>query len=156
MKMYIGIDPGQEGAWAILDEERNVHDAKKFTSYQDFRDVMQDYTRYEKLATLEKLGAMPVRGSIGNFKVGQSFGAWQGLLTGLNIPFEMITPSVWQRGVLDSKPVGREKVKKAVLDYVLRIYPEVKLPRKKDQDIADAICISLYGVIRDGRFKNKD
>jgi hypothetical protein len=91
-------------------------------------------------------------------------GAWEGLLIALQIPYTLVSPSVWPKKVLD-KPaptrtlsgVNPKSIRKTEQSnrklrklhntaFVLRNLPKAKkyFHYKKDQDKADAICIALY------------
>ncbi len=150
--LIIGVDPGKKGAYSILNERREIITAQNFGDLADFiadyNAIKEAHPDCKSFAIIEKLGAMPIRGSIGNFKLGENFGAWQGVFYGLRIPFELVTPRRWQRTVLDFLPKGRENVKEAVVNYVKRIYPKIHIPHKKDWDMADAICLAIYGTKR--------
>lgn len=143
---YIGIDPGKAGAFAIIDEDLNVHEMDLFDSHVHFKQVIKNFGHAQYFATIEKLGAMPVRGSIGNWKLGENYGQWKGVLEGLEIPYQHITPQKWQKAILDTRPVGRDKVKKAIKEFSERRFPGIIFPRKKDWDKADALCLALYGL----------
>jgi hypothetical protein len=104
--IYLGIDPGMNGAVAALGETApETHDMPATLS--EALEVLRLYAPSEcDLATgtirtwafVEKLHAMPKNGSIANWKLGHSCGAIEMALTALQIPWESVSPMVWQKG----------------------------------------------------------
>ena len=168
MQYFIGIDPGKTGAIAVLDENRHIEFARKFDDLDDIVEKLYFLVEASQIpayhgssptllyAYLEKVHASPQMGVTSAFTFGQSYGYWHGVLGALNIPYELITPQKWQGEVLDSKPSKgpmprveyRKKLKAHITAFVLRAVPDAKnyIKLKKDQDIADAICLALYGI----------
>jgi crossover junction endodeoxyribonuclease RuvC len=100
-KAFLGIDPGQEGAVALIsDEIPQVEDwpGDPNAAADALREWFGQY-RIE-LVTLERVGAMPKQGVSSTFKLGQNVGAWQGILAALNLPYLMPTPREWQKGLV--------------------------------------------------------
>ena len=164
---YLGIDPGKSGAWAIIEDVGEVHSVGL---YEDRAAIDKELPI--KLACLEKVHAMPGQGTVSMFTFGETFGIWQGILEALHIPFEMVTPGKWQKSILDFLPAkalkvadedkgqnakrraeNRNALKSAVTAYVIRRYPDLTktLSIKKNQGIADALCLALYARLREGK-----
>ena len=151
MNFYIGIDPGaSSGAIALISSDYSViRSARHPKSIPACVQLVKDYIQIAKemggkvvLAVLEKVSAMPKQGVSSMFKFGADFGMWQGILAALMVPYILVTPTVWQRGVLDSTTRGDKMV---TLDYVRRRFPEHELKFKADNGRADAICMGQYG-----------
>ena len=154
MSYCIGIDPGKEGAFAVIPDDpgtKEITELHKFSSINSFISIIRPLKNATLFACIEKLGPMPIRGSIGNFKLGHNYGAWEGCLRALEIPYILTAPIRWQKAILDYRPTGRDKLKPAIVDFILRQYPTLTFPHKKDWDKADAMCLALYA--RD--YKNK-
>lgn len=157
----MGIDPGTSGAWAIIGEEGQVI---QFGSFADRRNLELANIDF---AILEKVSARPGQGGCSVFTFGVSYGIWQGMLENYKIPFELVTPQKWQKAVLDFVPAhippperespaaaakrakaNRNALKAGIVAFVGRRYPDLCsfFSKKKNWDVADAICIALYGL----------
>jgi len=150
LKIYIGIDPGQTGAMAIISEAVKVWDFDDFEcikwlkaiSDQIIRGLSQDDV--EAKAVIEKVNAMPKQGVSSTFKFGQNFGQWIGRLEALCIPFDYVTPAKWRKEIFDSMPKGDTKAMS--LDRARRLFPSMvpMLNRKKDHGRAEALLLAEY------------
>lgn len=105
-------------------------------------------TGEDAVAFLERAQAMPGQGVTSMFSIGFGFGAWQGLLTGLAIPFELVTPRKWQGEMFSG--VNRDDTKQASALVAQRLFPEVDWRastrcRKPHDGLTDAACIAEYG-----------
>jgi len=140
--IYMGIDPGQTGALAVI-EGQNI----KVWDYQDGEALLylQSLCQPEIYACLEAVHAFPKQGVTSVFNFGTNFGLWQGRLGALNIPYDLVTPTKWQAQVFDSgKKTGDRK--QMALDRARRLFPSMlhRLKRKKDDGRADALLIAEY------------
>lgn len=96
----IGIDPGASGAIALIHSgilhtvrmSETAHDVAAFLrNWQEADDAM--------FAFVEQVHSMPKQGVSSSFKFGTSYGFLKGLLTGMKIPFEEVTPQRWQKAM---------------------------------------------------------
>ena len=95
----IGIDPGKSGAIAFIDG-KNAEARKNDTTEHDIGDWLFSIQAMGRcFAYIERVSAMPGQGVSSTFKFGQSYGFLRGLLVGYGIPFEAVTPGVWQRSL---------------------------------------------------------
>ena len=158
-----GIDPGKKGAWVIMDEDGEI------ISFGDYANRDKADVASVDLGMIEKVSSRPGQGVVSVFTFGVSYGIWQGHLEAYGTPFEFVLPNKWQKAVLDYIPakhlkpdgetskgatarraLNRAILKEAIVEFVKRKYPDLKevLSLKKNWDIADAVCIALYGVLR--------
>ena len=140
---YLGIDPGQSGAMALLtDELPQVEDwpSDPNAAADLLREWLGQY-RVE-LAALERVNAMPKQGVSSTFKLGCNLGAWQGILSALGLPYLMPTPREWQKGLV--KPSDGPDPKARSLAVARRLFPDEELSRKKDHGRADALLLAWY------------
>jgi len=177
--IYLGIDPGANGAYAAINDEGDIVFAYKFTDWQEAFLAVESLIKLgnEVHAVIEAQHAMPKNGGCSAFSVGESYGGWQVLCIGLQIPFSFVAPHKWQKAVVDTLPTpkkpgpdeqyeegdeegekaakraanrrraaNRGNLKAAIVEYVKRQYPRLPLSKKKDGDIADAVCIALYAL----------
>ena len=154
--IYIGIDPGASGAIAVIyDDVINFYDLSK--SHADNVDHLKailfsgKVERSALFAVIEKVNAMPKQGVASSFNFGVTFGALQGALYALNIPFTLVTPQKWKARVFDSSPRGQVKAdqKTAARDLARRLYPQAsdRLARVKDSDRAEALLMAHYAML---------
>jgi hypothetical protein len=171
---YIGIDPGQKGAIAIL------HSDKKTIDYYDMpllpngeideRGIEEILTNLvSPFCTLEKAQTMPGQGSIGGFNYGVGYGTIKTTLRFMRIPFQEISPMKWKKEfslirAKDKKIKGMSKEEKAAYKSrekklskeesatkVLELFPEIKrddLYTERGRLLdgrAEAILICEYG-----------
>lgn len=142
--IYIGIDPGKDGAMALIDPEQGIEQIFPFDRkvYADALSEISYFPR-ECICCLERVGAMPGQGVTSMFKFGENFGFIQGLLTAYSIPYELVTPQRWK------KVFGVTKDKNSSIDVCKRLFPSVKLRRtnrcKADHDgMAEALLMAEY------------
>lgn len=152
-KVYIGIDPGKTGGIAFLGDEGRLMRASKMPETE--ADVLSLLTFPGDLrACLELLTPLPAkffggdgadsrenkigRGSIANFRIGQNYGFYRGLLIALRIPFETVTPLTWQR-YLHCLTHGNKNISKAKAQ---ELYPGADA--RITHATADAILIGRY------------
>lgn len=141
---FAGIDPGQGGALAIISGDMQEAYSWDYPgSIEAAADLLREvmFEHHPVLVAIEKVGAMPKQGVSSTFKFGQNFGSWLGALSALQLPYIVVTPSKWQRSVLDS---GGGDTKTRSLSMARRLFPGVDLSRKKDHGKADALLLALY------------
>ena len=150
----IGIDPGIQGALAILDNEKVIDivdlpvmsDGKK-NKKQLNGAYLSDYLKKHILnientvVVVEQVNAMPGQGVTSMFNFGQSFGVIKGICSAMQLPIHFIRPTKWKKYfnlINTSKDASRSRA--------IEIFPKVsdKLKRKKDSNKADAILIASY------------
>lgn len=140
--IYIGIDPGAYGClcaqfpggaidvWRFKKEDENVELA--------LRDLKEhaDLLGYNIFALLEKVHSMPGQGVASCFTFGKNYGSCLGALRALQIPFKLITPQEWQKGLFVTKH-DKKKHKGALVQIAKDRFPHVKVTA----DVADALLI---------------
>lgn len=141
---YIGIDPGQSGAIAVIDGNNLqilTTDVLKEKTIHEISDVFEYLSQFkpECFAILEQVHSMPKQGVSSSFKFGQSFGQLEGFLAGHKIPFDYASPQKWQK-YLGCLSKGDKNVTKALAQ---RLYPDCKVTHA----IADSILIARYAAL---------
>ena len=81
-----------------VDPENAVRQLERWTKAFDVRAVM-----------LEKVNSTPNDGHVGAFRFGINYGQWQGLLSGLKVPFEMVAPVTWHARLVRKEIAGTPK-----------------------------------------------
>ncbi len=151
----LAIDPGKTGGIALLGVPNPVADMMPLCGSDiDGKKIADMLRRIQPdLVILEKVHSMPKQGVASTFKFGESYGRIKGILEGLGIPYQLVTPQEWKKHVLK----GTKKDKDAAIQHVRRKYPTINLippPKRTPQDgIADAVCIAEYGVLMNSKEK---
>ncbi len=160
--LFIGIDPGFDGAVAVLDDDGPVvavcdtptlvvtgagDKSKRVYNVSAMLDILAPYAGIPARVMLEQVHAMPGQGVRSMFVFGEGLGLWQGILAALQIPYEMVPPRRWQSILLH----GMGKGKDAARVKAMRLFPTVDLSLKKHAGRADAILLAEYSRIAAGR-----
>lgn len=109
----LGIDPGLDGALAVVDTaghilaiakmptwERTIRRSRKrFLDSGELAKLLKEWQTQFKLvsAAVERVGASPQMGSTSAFSFGHGYGIVQGVLAALGIKVVPVEPSVWKR-----------------------------------------------------------
>ena len=147
MKLIAGIDPGKTGAIAIIAEKMeilNVHDWESPRAASDFLDI---WKRGDiSFAILEKVHSFPGQGVKSVWSFAENFGVWEGILSAMEIPFQLIPPRQWMKGQIT--PSDHIKVKKRGLTVCRRLYPKSNWFRLERHDgRADAVLMARYAIL---------
>ena len=157
----IGIDPGLDGALCYLGNDMNIlffdvptleirSGKKKKREYNVnamaniFYRLPDDTVNDQSIIiVLEKIHSMPGQGVRSMFSMGEGFGIWKGLVAGLGMRLELVTPQAWKKEMMD----GSGKDKDASRQKAIQLFPKIadNLSRKKDHGRADALLIAEYG-----------
>jgi crossover junction endodeoxyribonuclease RuvC len=144
----ISIDPGKSGAIAYTKNGTTTAQPMPIAGKELDLPTLANIIRSASpaLAVIEKVHSMPGQGVSSTFSFGTGYGQIQGLLAGLGIPFELVTPQAWKKLVL----AGTAKDKDAAIAYCRRAFPDVPLvmPRCRNahDGIADSLCLLQYGL----------
>lgn len=152
--IYVGIDPGYKGAYAVIDGayvKAYPWDDSLFIS--DMRGVKarDEYI----IAAVEKVGARPGQGVTSMFNFGKSAGYIEGVLSALGIPYQLVPPVKWKK---EYSLIGKDK--NASIFTCRHLFPELDLKRtgrcRTDNDgKAEATLIAEYARrhFREGHVK---
>jgi hypothetical protein len=144
---FLGIDPGKEGAFAIIDEHRHGIVLKMpKTGERDVRDlivrIVEEFNGpsrpLERLVVgLEYEHAWPGRGATSTWTFAQGYGFLRGVLTAIDVAFEEIPPRTWMR-VLGIRKSGTSK--SAMYARARLWFPHLKVSK----DTADSVLIAEF------------
>lgn len=137
--VFVGIDPGKNGAMAIIGN--GMTEVIPFNE-KDYERCLLIWAHEMGGCVVERVNAMPGQGVSSMFSFGQNYGFIQGLLTAYKIPFELVTPRVWK------KEFGVTSDKNTSIAVAKRLFPDVSLKRtercKKDDDgCAEALLLAV-------------
>jgi len=148
-QLYIGIDPGLDGAVGFLDATAEavrtptikVGKRRQYRA-QEMSEIIQDRLPLggpgNRFAILESVHSMPKQGVASSFSFGRGFGLWEGILVALGIPYLLVAPQTWKAVMLRDMP----KDKNAAKIQASRLWPE--LGRLSDGE-AEALLMAEYG-----------
>jgi crossover junction endodeoxyribonuclease RuvC len=149
--VHIGIDPGLQGAVAILDADSALvalHGVPTLTLATS-RGTRHEYDLPGMAAILapyvqnahvliEEAQAMPGQGGRSMFTIGLGFGAWLGIIGALGLAHTRIRPAVWKRRL------GLPGAKEAARLRAMQLYPGADLRRKQDHGRAEALLLAYW------------
>ena len=154
MTIFLGVDPGLDGACAELCGDRTIifdtptlrvdgqgthrREYDLVTMARFLREVATQEARI--CAVIEQVHAMPGQGVRSVFTFGVGLGVWLGLLAAFTIPYELVTPQRWKKTMLD----GQGKDKDAARFKAQSLFPQIELHRKKHEGRADALLIAEF------------
>jgi len=139
--IWIGIDPGNSGGIAALDDFGRPFDLglqKLSETPLDIVEFVERVTSWgDCFAVIEKVHSSPQMGVTSAFTFGRSLGFLHGLLTAFRIPFDEVSPQRWQKA-MDCLSKGDKNVTK---NRAQQLFPNEKISHA----IADALLIAEYG-----------
>lgn len=139
MKAYIGIDPGQSGgiavvndagegfAWPMPDTERDIYD--HIVS-------LTTWCNCSMSACIERVHSMPRQGVASTFKFGMGYGALRMALVASGLPWRDVTPQAWQKAI-GCLTKGDKNVSKAKAQ---QLFPSLRITHAT----ADALLIAEW------------
>jgi crossover junction endodeoxyribonuclease RuvC len=148
---WIGIDPGLDGAIAVMSDggitfvdTPTVSNGKKreMDLYAIARLLKGLTCSQDAMVAIEAVHSMPGQGVASTFSFGKGFGAWLGVLAALNVPHQAVAPQTWKKVMLADG--GKEKDASRV--KAMQLYPQIadQLSRKKDHGRADALLMAAW------------
>lgn len=151
--IYIGVDPGVAGGIAALDQDANVVGTWKMPATEAdviaiFRDLYRRAVdRFAGLhAALERVSATPQMGVVSAFTFGRGVGVLRTALLAAEIPFDEVTPGVWQKAIGIRQQTGQRVIGETKKDKNIakrraqELFPAVHVTHA----IADALLIAEH------------
>jgi crossover junction endodeoxyribonuclease RuvC len=135
--MIVGIDPGKNGAVALLGDTIRLYKMPDFGGLSCLLEGCD-------FIVLEKVHSMPGQGVRSTFSFGMRYGMALEAVSGSGIPYKLVSPQTWKRQFsLTGLPKDAARLK------AIELFPELReqLKLKKDVDKADALLLALYGRI---------
>ena len=141
---YIGIDPGKDGALAMIDPSGHV---TIFTFSGGAGEAVYVAACFQLKGkckcALEQVGAMPKQSPKSMFSFGENYGFIRGVLEAFGISYQTVRPQVWK------KEFGCTSDKQTSIDTAHRLFPGVDLRKnekcQKDHDgMAEALLLAEY------------
>lgn len=157
-KWIIAIDPGKNGAIAVLDGEGGVVDVMKMPdTAQELLEVLKECRHHEdneywhqSVCYLEKVGGMPGQGGSAMFSFGRGYGHVEMALLALEIPTNEVSPQKWQKhfgaggsSITKSSAAEKREHKNKLKAKAQQLFP--MLGKKVTLATCDALLIAEYG-----------
>jgi len=150
MKLTIGIDPGKSGGYAIAwDGLANIH-LHKLEEDFEFVEHMKELKRHPDVESIEAVVELvpPFAGkmipSSASFKLGASCGFLHGVLRMGEIPFTLVRPQEWQKGLSGLSGLTSIKRKKVLMHHAKQFFPTTNVLTLKT---ADAVLILRHFLL---------
>ena len=148
MKYIIGVDPGEHGGIAVMDESHKVVEVVHMPETPlDILYFFKKYDPTETVAYLEDVGrGMPGQSSSSTAKFARHNGHLEMALLALEIPTVKATPQKWQKlyQLGKSSDYGKTEWKNRLKAKAQELFPN--LGRKVTLKTCDALLIAMYGV----------
>lgn len=152
--VYIGIDPGLDGAVAHIDSEGNasvfdtptfnVEGKRKYNAIGMAALLVQTHAHPSiVLVVLESVHSMPKQGVASSFCFGEGLGIWKGIIAANGMSLELPSPQRWKKTIL----ADQGKDKDASRYKAIQIFPALaeQLKLKKHDGRAEALLLAEYG-----------
>lgn len=142
---WIGIDPGESGAVAMLDTLTDgLHvDAMpmKNLTRRDLIEWLEPFgARGDVAAHVERVGAMPGQGVASTFKFGMAYERCLMALTAAGIPFEQVAPHKWMVAMASPLPKDKPERKRHLKARAQELFPSMRVTLAT----ADALLIAEH------------
>lgn len=138
-EVFIAIDPGKNGGIAWRDADRKVWAIAMPDTVHDLVDALRGIcVRFPCVfmeCVVERVHAMPCDGSASAFAFGENFGALQGVLAALGIPYRFVTPQAWQKKV-GALPREKKERKNALKAFAQQRHPHIQVTLKTSDALA--------------------
>jgi crossover junction endodeoxyribonuclease RuvC len=171
--IYIGIDPGLNGAVAVINENvlgntevdgfrylvevfdtptmeiessgkvRNKYNTAAMAELLSPYLEIPPFATGRSLVVLESVHSMPKQGVASSFTFGEGLGMWKGIIAAYRLPLELPSPQRWKK--LMMADMGKDKDASRL--KATQLFPVLagKLSRKKDDGRAEALLMAEYG-----------
>lgn len=151
MNAYLGVDPGLNGALAVLrgavvktyDMPTHTIKGKKRPDIQQLHNILTGIVALDepRVAIVEDVHSMPKQGVTSSFTFGHVTGVMHSALAAAQIPMHLVSPASWKRAMRLSKD------KDASRQRASQLFPTCadQWARKKDDGRAEAALLAWYG-----------
>ena len=133
---YIGIDPGQNGGIAVIDNTVTVYKMPK--QEIEMFNILSQYKDY--ICYIETVHSMPRQGVASTFKFGYNYGIIHMAAVAAKLEVINILPQVWQKLYIKTKSKDKKEHKNRLKSIAQELFPNVKVTLWN----ADALLIANY------------
>ena len=138
MTAVLGIDPGQAGGIALLEDGQLAKAWKMPDTEHDVFDLILDAAApVRAIAYIELAHSMPKQGVASSFKFGVGYGGLRMALIAAEVPFHTVQPHVWQAATGSLGHGDKNVTKRRAQEW----FPGIQVTHA----LADALLIAAYG-----------
>jgi crossover junction endodeoxyribonuclease RuvC len=151
----LAIDPGLEGAAAVLDAEGGLvacfdlptigAGKQRRIDAANLADLIRAHTPYV-VAVVEQASARPKQGVSSSYRFGEARGTIVGVIGALDIPVRHAAPAQWKKALRLNSDAETSRGR------AIETWPTQRelFARKKDHNRAEACLLGLYGMKQGG------
>lgn len=155
--IFLGIDPGLDGGLAFLDDKGKLSLHKtpviggRDYDIQEMKRLLQFHPMLGGgiFVIIENQISMPGQGLTSTLQTGKGFGIWLGLLSALEIPFQVVSSRQWQSKLYTGVSAKLETKEKSII-VAKRLFPTADFRKSERATVAndgltDAANMAEYG-----------
>lgn len=161
MNYFLGCDPGESGAFAIIKSDYTVEIIEDFSTFSRFFEVLTTYKERLSFAIIELVFIFPGSRASASTTFMKNTGALEAFCEILNIKRDLVPPQKWQKAILGSitRPNTKElekKEKNKILTAHRKSIKQLSINKanlrfglnltSNDDGKADALNMALYGL----------
>jgi len=147
--LFMGIDPGLSGAWALIDSkgryvsagDMHNEDGRVLTRHV-WAEMVTAVNSHKVIVGIERVHSMPKQGVSTTFVFGAAYGCALALGNMFKEPAVLITPNQWK------KYYGLDSDKNASSQLAQEKWPDAPIKLKKHNGRAEALLIANYLRLR--------
>lgn len=151
MTTYIGIDPGQKGGIAMLNDHweprASCHpmplSADKEIDVVAIHQLIAEWPSPRRVA-IEKVASMPKQGVASVFTFGKGYGRVLGMLEVVGYSYELVRPQVWKAALGVTADKGK------AIATAKRMFPELAGTIGNHDGMAEALLIAIWRLRHGG------
>lgn len=148
--MYLGIDPGQNGAIVLIDGDEKMIGYFEHTSGQFLYKIIKDVK--PRAVFIEKAQTMPKQGIVSAFNYGAGFGELIAAVNICEVRYYLISPRRWtSKMLIGTNSFDATKYRSS--QAFKRLFPEwsehkalLNRAGRLHEGVVDAALIGLYGL----------
>ena len=154
MNIFLGVDPGLDGALAFFDPKANelevfdmpTHEVrvnnknKRTIDVHELGNIVRKRAVGVRQGIIEKVSALPKQGVTSSFNFGFNTGCTHMVLAAFNVPYILVAPMVWKKDM----NVGANKVEARHRASQLLPKHSYIWPLKKHDGRAEASLLAYY------------
>lgn len=155
---FIGIDPGQKGGVAMVNQFGQAVGGFTLPHHEDdpkvivWPMILKFFLNKCRGAyvSIEQMPFMGKRGQIATMSLAENIGVFKGLLVAAALPFESVHPSTWQSVLINHhQGKSKERALKTFEEKWPEMASQLRMSHDKVPDgIADAMLIAEYGRLQ--------
>ena len=147
MKIFVGTDPGLNGAFCALGEDGSTifkdYETNPYTMASWLHDLAQSHDIH--MCMIEDVHAIFGSSAKGTFNFGFNVGILHGIIRTLGLPLDLVQPKAWQKHFGVS--AKGKAIKQNVAEIAIRLFPTAEIYGSRGGLLdgrSDALLIAAY------------